>query len=66
MDQIDKVVMDIETNASYSGGLKQYAASGGDMGIGSLMGHKVVSMDPPLVLDGSQIQKQLQVQISAP
>ncbi|SRR5579875_178715 len=63
MDQIDKVVMDIETNASYSGGLKQYAATGGDMGISSLMGSKVVPTNPPQVVDDSQIQKQLETWI---
>jgi hypothetical protein len=43
--------------------LKQYAAAGGDMGIGSLKGHTIITTDPPSVVDDSQIQQQLEAWI---
>lgn len=59
IDMIDGATRDIETNPSYSGGLKQY-----NVGIGSLHGHVVIPQDPPASVSNKEIGKQISVWVS--
>ncbi len=45
IDTIDRAVVDIESDVSYSGGLKQYG-----VGVGSLKGHYLITENPPAVV----------------
>lgn len=50
IDTIDRAVADIESDASYSGGLRQYG-----VGMGGLKGHYLITENPPAVVTSEDI-----------
>ncbi|MDG7008517.1 MAG: hypothetical protein JRN06_09800 [Nitrososphaerota archaeon] len=51
---VDKAVMDIEADKSYSGGLSEY-----NVGQGTVLPSKIITADPPSTIDDSQIGPQI-------
>lgn len=60
IEQVDKATRDIERDASYSGGLRQY-----NVGMGTLAGHVIMPQDPPATVSNSQIASALKEWISS-
>lgn len=56
--QIDRAVTDIEADRSYSGGLSEY-----NVGQGSVLPSKIITRDPPSIMDDSQIGPQVKAWI---
>lgn len=54
VQMINKATEDLETNASYSGKLKQYG-----VGVGGLKGSSVISQDPPSTVSNTDIGKEI-------
>ena len=50
IDTIDRAVADMESDASYSGGLRQYG-----VGMGGLKGHYLITENPPAVVTSEDI-----------
>ncbi|MBX8636173.1 MAG: hypothetical protein KIS30_04180 [Thermoplasmata archaeon] len=54
MTRVDRAVSNIETNQSYSGGLRQY-----NVGMGKLLNSTVIPTDPGSVISNAELSKQL-------
>ena len=60
VNRVDTATRNIETNQSYSGGLKQY-----NVGMGVLAGHVIIGTDPAKTISNSEIAKALTDWIAA-